>query len=83
MADVELVIKIPEEMYKWVNDVNRFFEDYGISDFIDLVKNATQLPKGHGRLFDEKDIVSGDYEVIGNRIYELEPIMEADTESEG
>ena len=52
MADIELVIKIPEEMYKWVNDVNRFFDDYGISDFIDLVKNGTPLPKGHGRLID-------------------------------
>ena len=48
----ELVIKIPEEMYKWVNDVNKFFDDYGIGDFIDLVKNGTPLPKGHGRLID-------------------------------
>lgn len=52
MADIELVIKIPEEMYKWVNDVNKFFDDYGTSDFIDLVKNGTPLPKGHGRLID-------------------------------
>ena len=52
MAYIELVIKIPEEMYKWVNDVNKFFDDYGTSDFIDLVKNGTPLPKGHGRLID-------------------------------
>ena len=36
------------------------------------------LPKGRGRLFDERDIVNGNYEIIGNRIYELEPIIEAD-----
>ena len=33
-------------------------------------------------LFDEKDIVNRSYQIIGNRIYELEPIIEADTESE-
>lgn len=52
MADVELVIKISEEMYKWVNDVNKFFDDYGINDFIDLVKNGIPVPRGHGRLID-------------------------------
>lgn len=52
MSDVELVIKMPEEMYKWANDVNKFFDDYGISDFIDLVKSGTPLPKGHGKLKD-------------------------------
>ena len=57
MADIELVIKIPEEMYKWVNDANKFFNDYGISDFIDLVKNGIPLPKGHGRLVDADALV--------------------------
>ena len=52
MAKVQIVIKIPEEMYKWVNDANKIFNDYGTSDFIDLVKNGTPLPKGHGRLID-------------------------------
>lgn len=59
MADIELVIKIPEEMYEWVNDVNKFFDDYGISDFIDLVKNGTPLPKEHGRLVDAGALKSG------------------------
>lgn len=53
MEDIELVIKIPKEMYKWVNDANKFFNDYGISDFIDLVKKGTLIPKGHGRLIDK------------------------------
>ena len=48
----EVVIKIPEEMYKWVCDVNKFSNDYRTGDFIDLIKNGTLLPKGHGRLKD-------------------------------
>ena len=78
MSDKEVLIKIPEEIYNWVNDVNKFSNDYEIGDFIDLIKNGVQLPKGHGRLFDEKDIVDKNYEIIGSKIYELEPIVEAD-----
>lgn len=43
MTDIELIIKIPEEMYKWVYDVNKFSNDYGMGDFIDLIKNGTTL----------------------------------------
>ena len=63
MADIELVVKIPKEMYKWVNDVNKCFDDYGTSDFIDLIKNGISLPKGHGRIGDldalEQEMVNG------------------------
>ena len=58
MSDIELVIKLPEEMYKWVNDVNKFFDDYGISDFIDLVEKGTPLPKGHGDLIDKDHMIA-------------------------
>lgn len=53
---MEIVIKIPEEMYEWINDVNKFYEDYGISDFVGLIKNGTVLPKGHGKIIDESAI---------------------------
>ncbi len=56
MSDIEIVVKIPEEMYKWMNDVNKCFDDYGTSDFIDLIKNGTQLPKGHGDLVDVNEV---------------------------
>lgn len=56
MADKEIIIKMSEEMYNWVNDVNKFYDDYGIGDFIDLIKNGTPLPVKHGRLVDEKDL---------------------------
>ena len=93
MSEVELVIKIPEEMYKWVNDANKIFNDYGTSDFIDLVKNGTPLTKGHGRLKDTdaicKDIISAlgirdeNYlleaeEAIYKRIKNAPTIIEAD-----
>ena len=72
MANIDLVIRIPEELY---NDLKSLqFTTYTE----DLIKEGVPLPKGHGRLFDERDIVNGNYEVIGNRIYELESIIEAD-----
>ena len=98
MEYIELVVKIPEEMYKWVNDVNKFFDDYRTSDFIDLVKNGTPLPKGHGDLKDTdaicKDIISAlgirdeNYlleaeEAVYKRIKNAPTIIEADKESEG
>ena len=52
----------------------------GLHRLTRAIAKGTPLPEGHGRLVDEKDIVNGNYEIIGNRIYELEPIIEADKE---
>ena len=44
MAYTELVIKIPEEDYKYIknsDDMN-----------FNVIKNGTPLPRGHGRLID-------------------------------
>ena len=57
MAYIELVIKLPEEMYKWVYDVNKFYDDYGIGDFIDLIMNGTPLPIRHGKIIDVNDLL--------------------------
>ena len=90
---MELVIKIPEEMYKWVHDVNKFSNEYGTSDFIDLIKNGTLLPKGHKRLIEDNFNVGPVFDTEGNRIgyqyvtqEELNnapTVVEADKESEG
>lgn len=77
MADIELVVKIPEEVYKASQIIDVKYEDV-IQIPLEVIATGTPLPKGHGRLFDERDIVDGSYEIIGNRIYELEPILEAD-----
>ena len=60
MADIELVIKVSEELY------NRFGHEYRDENLIskytndailDAFCNGTPLPKGHGRLKDEDEIV--------------------------
>lgn len=86
---IELVIKMPEEMYKWVYDVNKFSNDYGTGDFIDLIKNGKSLPKGHGRIADIDKVLE---EMRATRTYDIpfalervKPIIEADgcSEEEG
>lgn len=46
MADIELVIKIPEETYKMCMNNN-----FG-AEILKAVKNGTPLPKGQGGLID-------------------------------
>ena len=57
MADIEVVIKISAEMYKWINDANKNLDDYKASDFWELIKNGTPLPKGHGKIIDVNDLL--------------------------
>lgn len=74
---MKLVIDIKDKEYKEL--VNPYqFNEYLCNKLKEIVRNGIPLPQGHGRLFDERDIVDGSYEIIGNRIYELEPILEAD-----
>jgi len=83
---MQVLINIDESVYKRIRRDNydgkpKQAED-DLTDLLIALDFGKPLPKGHGRLFDERDIVNGNYEVIGNRIYELEPIIEADKESE-
>ena len=71
---MQVVIDIAEKDYQLMKDGHIPFNVF------DVLMHGTPLPKGHGRLFDEKDIVYGNYEIISGRIYELEPIIEADKE---
>ena len=58
MADIELVIKIPEEQY------NTIKSDYLYNTFpaemkkwgLEAIKNGTPLPKNYGRLIDADTI---------------------------
>lgn len=86
---MQIVIDIPEEMYKWVHDVNKISNDYGTDDFIDLIKNGTPLPKGHGRLIDADklnkciiDRVTMPYVPI-NKIQNVPTTIEADRRENG
>ena len=54
MADIELVIKLPE---KWFDDmVKEEFED--VDELCAVIQHGTPLPKGHGRLIDISTIQS-------------------------
>lgn len=72
---MKVVIDIPNWLYLAILEHKEPVYSQSLGD---AVRDGKTLPKGHGRLFDERDIVNGNYEIIGNRIYELEPIIEAD-----
>ena len=74
---MQLLIKISDELYEKILNLSNFIS----ADATQIIRDGIPLPKGHGRLFDERDIVNGNYEVIGNKIYELEPIIEADIQT--
>ena len=97
MADIELVIKIPEEDYIKISNSNPTYAD----DFClyYAIKNGTPLPKGHGRLIDisklDSDRIESDnpiiYLTINGEYIEavsldyldsLQTIIEADKEAE-
>ena len=51
MADIELVIRIPEEIYKASQIIEVKYEDT-VQIPLEVIANSTPLPKGHGRLID-------------------------------
>ncbi len=85
MADIELVIKIPESTYQVFKQLSKIIGvlvyEKDILTLIKAVKNGTPLPKGHGRLIDADDI---DNHIIGHVDTRSCPtIIEADKGSEG
>lgn len=93
---VELVIKIPKDTYTDIIESgyieHGYIWDEDKEEAIRAIKNGTPLPKGHGRLIDENDVVKI-YDIDANvwwenalgdiKDKELVPtIIEADTESE-
>lgn len=82
MADIELVIKIPEEDYKKIIE-------YGECDYlriINAIENGTLFPKGHGRIGDLDALrcenadfdTYNDYCTMFDEIDAAETIIEAD-----
>lgn len=96
MADMELVVKIPEEEYINIkNAINSLIaqgvERSSMSKVCLAILNGTPLPKGHGRLGDldalEEEVSSwgmNDYEPLDfiDAINEADTILEADKEQE-
>ena len=82
---MEIVIKIPDEAYQ------RLLEEQHLPNRIDLeyfIVHSTPLPKGHGRLLQEQDVIKSlfDYvdgkKTIGQCVEDTKAIIEADKEQE-
>ena len=56
MANIELVIKIPEKFYKHIKNDNEYYLEDG-EELYTIVNNGTPLPKGHGRIMDVDKII--------------------------
>lgn len=52
MANIELVIKISEELYDIIINPQKLETMYHAGKICEAVRNGTSLPKGHGRLID-------------------------------
>ena len=52
MADIELVIKIPEELYVAYKGRPPMLGDAGMDMIAQAIANGTPIPKGHGRIVD-------------------------------
>lgn len=88
MADIELVIKIPEEIYKHLLSRYKYQDtnDIGLGESGKVgvaIKNGTLLPKGHGKLVDLdqmcEDYWDGNYmEIHFNDLDNIKTIIEAD-----
>ena len=92
MGNIELVIKIPEEIrLALINNVQLSMDQQSIFDSYikQAIINGTLLPKGHGRLIDV-DAIMRELSVVSSRpvksqMYMIErapTIIEADKESE-
>lgn len=79
MADIELVIKIPQ---KWFDDmVREEFTD--IDELCAVIQHGTPLPKCHGKIVDANRVLeNGDNWEVETALMQTEAIIEANIESE-
>ena len=74
MEHVELVIKIPEEIYNEIKEKHSISLEHFISytAYLTLaVEYGTPLPEGHGRLIDANEVTAY------NNLYEVPTIIDA------
>lgn len=90
MADIELVIKIPEDVYKRTIFYREFKDLNDCITTIKALEKGIPLPEHHGRLLDEKDILDIEkneglmYDLVDmpDYIADVPAIIEADEEDE-
>lgn len=81
MVDIELVIKIPEEIYNDTKTHPLFQSD--IPAIEKAIKNGTPLPKGHGELIDLQEMIDkfwdGNYmEIHKDDLPNINKVVKAD-----
>lgn len=59
MADIEMVIKIPETLKRIAKeeDYKSFSHPIWLAILMECILNGTELPKGHGDLIDRKELL--------------------------
>lgn len=69
MADIELVIKIPKDEYRWIvkSDKTVFADIASKECMLHAIKNGIPLPKGHGELKDTDAICKNIISALGIR----------------
>lgn len=82
MADIELVIKIPEELKSKIDNANednyRTYLWWFETTLYCAIKDGTPLPKGHGDLVDRNDLKYDKYNSYAYAIANAPTIIEAD-----
>ena len=71
---MNVMIKLPEPAYDYI----RFNGKLGwITDneLAEAIRDGIPVPNDT-RLFKENDIINGNYQIIGHRIYGLEPVID-------
>jgi len=97
MANIELVIKIPEEIYNHIMSMQFYIPGLRsgkslLEEILRAIRTGISLPEGHGNLFDENDFekrivimtesMDLGYGEIMDIIDEIPTIIEADKEGE-
>lgn len=87
MADIEVIVKIPEKTYKRIQALVRddYFEHDICGDSMRRIADGTPLPKGHGDIVDIEKLIDmfwdgNSMEITKYDLSVIEPIIEADRE---
>ena len=84
MADIELVIKIPEDVYTRLFDSGIQDNEIATDDICEMARSlrlGTPLPKGHGDLIDKKELLKQPIDLANypsNYVRIAQTIVEAD-----
>ncbi len=86
MADIEVVIKIPEELKRAIdnNEEYRLYTESVGHVMLTAIKNGTPLPEHHGDLIDRKKLLDNTVYApsyaVRSRIYNADTIIPATKE---